>query len=137
MHLSVDVTTLPGMATTRERNEAAASRAAVDPHRAILRDGEIVVISESDVRFEYVVGAVAVPGSAVTFRCEPRHRSTKAPADVGHRLLVGPPGAAPCKHSVKAAKRLERDGLIRQVDGVWVAAGEPDPVEDDPFAGLC
>jgi len=76
-------------------------------------------------------------GSAVVFTCTPE--GERAYED-DHLHVVGGPGVVPCLHAAGAARRLEREGLIRLTHlGEWVAtaaAAKPAPTveEEDVFA---
>ncbi len=138
--VTVGRTTLGTMRTAPEANRAAAERAANNPHRALLRDGAVHVISNTDPSLEWVIGAVALPGEPVLFHCQAIERKTGHRVyDAGHGDTNSPqPGVVPCVHAHKSAKRLQREGLINFRGGLWVAVGEPQlPDLADPFEGLC
>ena len=123
--------------TIGQANLDAECRAVEEGHRALAGDGgSILVVSDSMPGKRYVVTfAAPYVGSAVAFACAPTGASAYKD---DHMHLVGSPGLVPCKHSAVAARRLEREGLIRFTDlGEWVAtekAAKPRPADDDPFA---
>lgn len=117
---------------------AAETRAVEEGHRALLTgdklNGMSVIKVVSDThpgRWYQVIGHLE-PGGLARFECwanDPdfRHGSGKH---------------VPCKHAALAARRLEREGLLRWYDGAWWASEKlmemlpPIPQPADPFSGL-
>jgi hypothetical protein len=125
--------------TIRERNEAAEARARKDKHRALLHDGKIKVVSDTDPDVWYRVGAVGT-GPGIIFECQPMRRSTGRP-DHRHahgRKMSMEPGLLTCRHAAHAAFRLEREGLAeKDDDGRWVTPAQLVlPEVADPFASF-
>jgi len=124
--------------TVGQRNLDAEVRGVEAGHRAFVQpDGSIRVVSDThgDLGKHYVVTfAASFVGSAVVFACEPH--GERAFAD-DHLYTVGGPGLVPCMHTALAARRLEREGLIRFTGHEWVATAKAAPArfdDDDPFA---
>lgn len=132
------------MTTTQERSLAAEARAVEAGHHAILDGRTVRVCSDSTPGLHWIVSAECLPaeGAGVIFTCDPEDWA--AAEGRGHlHLRSEAPGAVPCMHAALAARRLEREGLIRWERGSWVttaraaaAIAETLPVVDDPFAGL-
>jgi hypothetical protein len=121
--------------TVAQRNLDAEVRGVEAGHRALAQpDGSIRVVSDTHHDKHYVVTFTApFAGSAVVFTCAPH--GTAAYRD-DHLHTVGGPGLTPCMHAALAARRLEREGLVRFTGAEWVAtdkAAAPAPT-DDPFA---
>lgn len=129
--------------TPQERTLAAEVRAVEEGHKARLAgDGKhFLVSSDTHPGVTYYVRVTAVAGTVV-FECD---HPTSLGFGVTSRTTV------PCKHAALAARRLEREGLLRWTAGRW----EPTPALDrwtqeqlaaqgyqgvapdsDPFAGL-
>lgn len=125
------------MRTIADRNIAAEVRGHEAGHRAFVGPGGAIrVKSDTYAGKHYVVTfAAARVDGAVVFTCTPQGEGAYSD---DHLHMVGGPGLAPCMHSGVAARRLEREGLIRFTDrGEWAAtekAAKPVPVDDDPFA---
>lgn len=125
--------------TVGQRNLDAEVRGVEAGHRAfVVPGGAIRVISDTHHEKHYVVTfAAAYVGSGVVFTCDP-HGNAAYRDD--HLHTIGGPGLVPCMHAGIAARRLEREGLIRFTErGEWVAtdrAAKPQPADDDPFAAF-
>lgn len=98
--------------TDAERTLAAECRAVTEGHRARLADGVILVASDTlpDVSYRVKVEAV---GETVWFACDHAAYVCGQPGRV-ERTVV------PCKHGALAARRLEREGILRWELGRWV-----------------
>lgn len=119
MTRSVEVRTLDAEVRAVERGN----------HARLAGDGTtLLVASESEPGVNRHVRVQAV-GSVVTFTCSCPYGSWQ-------------PKFVPCVHASVAARRLEREGLLRWESGRWVP-GEKVKVpltvvadNDDPFEGL-
>ena len=116
--------------------------AIAEGHRAILDGRTIRVVSDTYPALFYRVRAVTSSGPIV-FECQTYSRATNRPCDATHGQTVSTePGVAPCKHAALAARRLEREGLARYDDGLWItadavtAAVAEEARVDDPFASF-
>lgn len=130
------------------RNLRAEARAVEDGHRAfVMSDGSgtwIRVVSDTVRGKWYRVEAIDT-GLGVMFRCEPQ--GERAFED-DHLRATSAPGVTPCKHAALAARRLEREGLAKLVDGLWFSTGPAHrhtfvdgrcvdcSQPEDPFEGL-
>lgn len=127
------------------RNLRAEARAVEEGHHALVQpDGSVKVVSDTVRGKWYRVEAIDT-GLGVMFRCEPQ--GERAFED-DHLRATSAPGVTPCKHAALAARRLEREGLAKLVDGLWFSTGPAhrhtfvDAVcvecrqPEDPFAGL-
>lgn len=129
------------MTTPAERNLAAAVRAEEEGHRAFLRDGKIQVVSDTDDAIVYHVGAFGAVDTPATFHCTPHRRDGRGDATERNHGHTSSPrgGILPCKHCACAAKRLEREGLIRyeEASGLWLVAESAGKVDDaDVFSSF-
>lgn len=98
------------------RNSEAEARFVEGGHRALVQsDGSVRVVSDT-LHGKYYVVTFAGYGDKVIFRCEPRGADDHR---IGHMALVGDPGVVPCLHAAGAARRLEREGLIRWTRFGW------------------
>lgn len=105
-----------------ERNVAAETRAVEAGHRAFVQpDGSIRVLSDTHgdlgkgYRVEFVAGAY---DGLVRFTCTPE--GAMAYRDDHLHVETVRPGEVPCMHAALAARRLEREGLIRyDKNGRW------------------
>jgi hypothetical protein len=122
----------PSRQTPAERTVAAECRAVEEGHKA-RRAGDgrhFLVRSDSVAGRDYYVRIVAGEHVCV-FECD---HATYHGAAQAERTFV------PCKHGALAARRLEREGLLRWSSGRWVATAKalalvvPEPA--DPFEGL-
>jgi hypothetical protein len=138
------------MRPVAERNVAAEVRAVEEGHRALLNeDGSIRVVSDTRPGKAYRVEFTGI-GGAARFTCRPE--GDHAYHD-DHRQITAECGALPCKHAAVAARRLERQGLLRVAGmsdnpyaaGSWILTDEAQaelssPLDDgdsyDPFDGL-
>lgn len=106
------------METSTDRNIAAEARAVEEGHLAHLdRDAAgpyLKVISDRLPGVWYRVGAQVVgDGKPVIWTCDPQG----AAAGTTHARLCNRAGVTPCKHAARAARRLQRHGLV-----VWAAS---------------
>lgn len=124
-----------------ERNLAAEVRAVEEGHRAyVMEGGWVRVVSDTyegkSYRVEFRAGFV---GEGVTFTCDPEE-GRKLYQDDHLHVESRVPGHTPCKHAALAARRMEREGLVRMERGLWVAtekSGRKPVTLADPFEGLC
>lgn len=133
----------------RDRSIAAQQRAVEEGHRALLasdKDGPYVkVVSDTTHDKHYKVRSHRI-GDVVRFTCTPSDWGQPGRArDHGVVVCMVSEGDRPCKHVAVAARRLEREGLLRWVDphvhdgiafaGRWVPATPAAPVVLDEEAG--
>lgn len=134
-----------------ERTLAAEVRGVEEGHHAFLAGGKIRVKSDSTEGLNWLVTATAnnVDGGLILFRCSPDN--PRLAHGHGHRPgYCTDQGALPCKHAGVAARRLEREGLIRFAHGDgeqgttgWVVTAKAAELVTqsynlpaDPFQGL-
>lgn len=129
-----------------DRTLAAEARAVAEGHRAYLNgDGTLRVVSDTKPGKHYTVRATCGmdEGAGAIFTCDPVGNA--AYADDHLHTTSREPGHTPCKHAAVAARRLEREGLLRWDAGRWVATAKVADVArtaaqanqpDDPFEGL-
>ncbi len=116
------------------RNLAAECRAVESGnHARLAADGTaLLVVSESDPGRSRRVTASGAAGAPVMFGCDCPWGEYNSPTH----------GLAGCRHMATAARRLEREGLIRFDGMLWVATPKDDAanfhptIPDDPFEGL-
>lgn len=121
-----------------EMTLAAECRAVTEGHRALLTgeklNGMSVIKVVSDTtpdRWYQVIGTIDVIGMA-RFECWANDPDFKH----GSRKAV------PCKHAALAARRLEREGLLKWHEGAWWASDrlmesiKSAPGPEDPFDQL-
>lgn len=130
-----------------DRSIAAEARGVEENHHARLindQDGAAVIVTSDTVpgRHYRVTAHVTAAGADVLWTCRPNdlHRPGRR-RDHGLKCSTGETG---CKHMTRAARRLERAGLVRWVDphvdqgisyvGRWVGATAGSPVVFDDLA---
>lgn len=101
-------------------NLAAEVRAVEEGHRAVLHGDDrgpyIRVVSDTVPGKAFHVRAHTAASGAAVFTCTPT--GAKAFVD-DHGERTGRPGVTACKHAALAARRLEREGIVELVAGVW------------------
>lgn len=131
-----------------DRSIAAEARGVEENHHARLihdADGAAVLVKSDSVdgRTYRVAAHVSGEGHDVLWTCKPS--DLHQPGRIrDHGLKCSNDGTTPCKHMTRAARRLERAGLVRWVDphvdqgiayaGRWVAARATSPVVVDELA---
>jgi hypothetical protein len=129
-----------------DRSIAAEARGVEENHHARLghdQDGIYVRVASDSVPgrwYRVTAHATAGQDGDITFTCKPNdlHQPGRRR---DHGLKCSNDGTTPCKHMTRAARRLERAGLVRWVDphvdqgiayvGRWVAARATGPVVTD------
>jgi hypothetical protein len=132
-----------------DRSIAAEARGVEENHHARLghdQDGIYVRVASDSVPgrwYRVTAHATAGQDGDITFTCKPNdlHQHGRRR---DHGLKCSNDGTTPCKHMTRAARRLERAGLIRWVDphvdqdivypGRWVAARATSPIVADDLA---
>ena len=129
------------MRSTEQRTLDAEVRGVEEGHHVFVNaDGTYKVVSE--VTGEALTVSAVFDRGVPVFSCD--HEVVRR---LGAQLpsVSEVPGACPCKHAALVARRLEREGLIVNVDGLWSPTERGLEVDEerrsasvpaDPFAGL-
>lgn len=119
--------------SVEQRTLAAEIRWVEEGHRARLAAGQptrFVISSDTLPKVTYKLG-VSIVGETVVFTCDHSTYDRTTCKQVDGRQPTRT--FVPCKHGAGAARRLEREGLLRWEAGRWVGTAK---VTEDPFAGL-
>lgn len=120
-------TTHPAFTRVVDFAARAEQRGLEENHYARVQDdGSILVKSHSEDRSYRVTFFADHATRVIRFRCD-------CPSGRHRRHLP-----CPCKHSTRAARRLEREGLAQRINGLWYdrLPREAPAVDDDPFADI-
>lgn len=130
-----------------ERNVEKEARAVEEGHRAFVQPGGTVRVKSDTHEGKWYVITPIDSGFGIVFRCTPEGAHA---FEDDHLATSSTPGVLPCKHAALAARRLEREGLARVIDGLWFTTTQPHRhtfvngrctgercgVPENPFEGL-